>query len=358
MTTVLTNIQQVTPDWLTGLFRRKGLLSENRVVDIQITPFKATNISKAYFLQVSYLVATTDVPTRLFVKLPTPDDRWKDKEIEFYTRVAPFMLRSWEESQSLFLKCYDAAYMPATNHSHLILEDVSETHFTNQGRMPPSKRLGELVIDAYACFHAFWWEHDWLGQRVGKLLTGDAIDEAIETAQMKLTDFVQIAGNEIKQPQYNVLNAVVSGWPARRRQRVVTGVGVTLVHRDPHPLNFLYPYDSEHHRVKLIDWQSWRVDTGTDDLAYLMACHWPLAELESVELEFVQRYYRQLVAHGVMHYSWDNCQYDYRASIIRCLFFLTAAWSPTKWANGMWWDRIQHGLAAFERWHCAELLVE
>jgi hypothetical protein len=224
--------------------------------------------------------------------------------------------------------------------------------------MPPSKRLGELVIDAYASFHAFWWEHAWLGQRVGEWLTEAAIDGAIKTAQMKLADFVRTAGNELKPAQYNVLDAVVAGWPARRRQRVVAGMGVTLVHRDPHPLNFLYPYDSEQHTVKLIDWQSWRVDTGTDDLAYLMACHWPLAEIESVESELVQRYHQQLVEQGVKHYSWEDCQYDYRASIIRCLFFLMVAWSPTQWANRVWWDRIQHGLAAFERWRCAEVLVE
>lgn len=149
--------------------------------------------------------------------------------------------------------------------------------------------MGELVIDAYAHFHGFWWEHAWLGQRVGALLTEATIDEAIETAQAKLADIVRTVGDEIKPAQYDVLDTVVSAWPTRRRQRVIAEVGVTLVHRDPHPLNFLYPYDSDNNPVKLIDWQSWRVDTGTDDLAYLMACHWPLEEIERVEQALVQR---------------------------------------------------------------------
>lgn len=357
MTTVLTNIQQVTPDWLTNLLRQKGFQHENRVIDVQITASNATNISEVYFLQVSYLLAATDAPHRLFVKLPKSDTDWVDKEIEFYTLIAPAMIQAWADQKPLFPKYYDVSYVSETNHSHLILEDLSETHFTNQGRMPPSIRLSELVIDAYAYFHGFWWEHAWLGQRVGTLLTEAAIDRAIETAQAKLANLISTVGSEIKPAQYDILNTVVSGWPIRRRQRVIAGVGVTLVHRDPHPLNFLYPYDSENNTVKLIDWQSWRVDTGTDDLAYLMACHWPLEEIERVEQALVQRYHRQLIEQGVQQYSWEDCQYDYRASIVRCLFFLMVAWSPTQWARGVWWDRIQHCLAAFERWRCANLFI-
>lgn len=77
--------------------------------------------------------------------------------------------------------------------------------------------------------------------------------------------------------------------------------------------------------VKLIDWQSWRVNTGTDDLAYLMACHWPLAELEKVEQALLQRYHRQLIEQGVKQSSWEDCLYDYQALIVRCLFFLMVA---------------------------------
>lgn len=82
MTIVLTNIQQVTPEWLTNLFRQKGLLDENRVSDIQITASNATRVSEVYFLQIGYLFAATDAPRRLFIKLPKPDKEWWDKEID------------------------------------------------------------------------------------------------------------------------------------------------------------------------------------------------------------------------------------------------------------------------------------
>lgn len=56
-----------------------------------------------------------------------------------------------------------------------------------------------------------------------------------------------------------------------RHQRLIGGQGVTLVHRDTHLLNILYPNQPQTDAVRLVDWQSWWVDTGTNDLAYMMA---------------------------------------------------------------------------------------
>src|SRR5690606_25039100 len=68
------------------------------------------------------------------------------------------------------------------------------------------------------------------------------------------------------------------------------------------------------------NWQSWRVDTGTDDLAYLMACHWPLDEHPGLEQAMLVHYWQGLETEGIHSYGWDDLQYDYRASLIRCLF--------------------------------------
>jgi hypothetical protein len=104
--------------------------------------------------------------------------------------------------------------------------------------------------------------------------------------------------------------------------------------------------------VKLIDWQSWRVDTGTDDLAYWMACHWPLEQRVLLERDLLKRYHQRLIELGVKKYDWADCLYDYRASVIRCLFFLMVAWSPAQWGAGVWWGRVQKGIAAFKAWDC------
>jgi thiamine kinase-like enzyme len=354
---VLSDVDKLTPDRLTKLLHRKGYLAAEEVTAIRTLASQQTAISSVYHLAVTYSRLPVAAPTRLFLKIPRPTETWMEKEIQFYTTVAPQMQTGQNAAGWLFPLCYDAAYSQEDGAAHLLLEDLSDTHFTIDGDMPPTAQLREQIIDAYARFHAFWWEDPQLGNGVGERLTAQAIDGFLQTAERKHSEFTTQVGETLTLAQRTILERVVTAWPARRRMRVLAGQGLTLVHRDPHPGNFLFPKDAQTHSVKLIDWQSWRVDTGTDDLAYLMACHWPLAAESRVEQELVERYHAQLLRQGVQNYSWEACWYDYRASIVRCLFFLLIAWSPAQWEGGIWWQRIQRGCAAYARWDCEELFA-
>jgi hypothetical protein len=359
MAKVLTDIQELTPLWLEERLGQTTELRGNHVAAIEIVNTRKTNISSAYFLRIRYTDSTNherrDLPERLFLKIPHEGQAWGTKEVDFYQVLVPCMADAFPGRLSPFIHCLDAAHSATLNRSHLLLEDLSQTHFTNPAKVPPTRALCDAVIDAYASFHAFWWEHPWLGERVGEYLTDRTIDDFIRSAEGKLAALLDLAGDALTAERRRALAAVAAAWPARRRARVIAGKGVTLVHRDPHPLNFLYPHDPVLDTVKLIDWESWRVDTGTDDLAYLMAFHWSLAEHPGLEMEMLVRYYERIAAE-VEGYSWEDLLYDYRASIIRCLFFMLIAWSPQHWAGGIWWERVQQGLAAYERLACSELL--
>ena len=356
MAEVLTDIQELTPAWLDERVGRTIELGGNRVAAIEVVNSRKSDISSCYSLRVEYTQPDHELPRSFFLKIPREDKGWGTKEVDFYKILLPRMLEDQPGQQSPFVRCFDAAHSSTLNRSHLLLEDLSESHFTNPDHLPPSRAMCDAVIDAYAAFHAFWWQHPWLGQQVGEYLTAQTIDNSIKSAEGKVAALLDFTGDTLSADQRRILSAVASAWPARRRARVIVGKGVTLVHRDPHPLNFLYPHDPIKDRVKIIDWESWRVDTGTDDLAYLMACHWSLAEHEGLEDAMLTRYCQRLAIAGVEGYGWQELLYDYRASIIRCLFFLLIAWSPQQWTNGVWWERVQQGLAAFERLRCAELL--
>jgi hypothetical protein len=358
MATILTDVQEVTPAWLNDCLARTLNLGPNRVVEIHVINTRKTRISSAYFLHIIYATPDAALPDRFFLKLPVPGQSLDREEIEFYNVLVPQMANAFSGAISPFVACFDAAYSASPEGSHLLLADMSTTHFTNQAQLPPSRELCDGVIDAYARFHAFWWGHPGLGKQVGRLLTDAAVDNFIQIAQAKLLALREVVGDAMTAHQLATLAAVAGGWPTRRRARVVAGKGITIVHRDPHPLNFLYPADPAVDGVKLIDWQSWRVDTGTDDLAYMMACHWPLSEHDGLEQAMLVRYLHGLEAAGVGDYRWDDLIYDYRASIIRCLFFLLISWSPAKWTEGIGWrERVARGLDAFARFDCGELLV-
>jgi thiamine kinase-like enzyme len=354
---VITDVTQLTSTRLTGLLRDKGCLTKGSVKNIQTVKTTKTNGSTAYHLEIDYSGEEALAPRRLFLKISRPDLAWSHKEVEFYNVIAPVILDAHPPETDLpFLHCYDAVYAADIGRSHLLLEELSVTHFATSDSMPPTLQHGEQVIDAYALFHAAWWEHPRLGQDIGELLTEQAIDAFLSQAQKKFREVVDFRGEGLSGAQRQPLEQVVSAWPINRRRRLVQGQGITLVHRDPHPRNFLYPRDIQAGRVKLIDWQSWRVDAGTDDLAYLLACHWPIQQRKQVERGLLKRYHERLVMLGVQAYTWDHCRYDYRASIIRCLFFLMYAWSPAHWQTGTWWSRVEKGLEAFDDWDCGALL--
>lgn len=338
---VITDIEQVTPASLTRLLNDKGYSVE--VETVKVVKSRKTVVSSHYHLVVQYRQNDAHLSHRLFLKLPVPQFGWERHEVDFYRRIVPAMTIKAKFADLPFVHCYDIAHNQQTMESHLLMEDLSASYFGVNGGETPTRAHYESIVDGFAKLHAFWWEHPHLGRGVGERLSHSQIDHMIEMAQYK---FSEISGDRSwLMPE---METVVSKWPERRRERVINGHGITLVHRDPHPHNFLYARYG--HAVKLIDWESWRVDTGTDDLAYMMACHWDWAQRSQLERDLLKRYHDRLVEYGVSDYTFDDVLYDYRASIVRCLFFLMIAWSSSQF------ERIGRGVNAFDEWRCAEIL--
>ncbi|MCP4425581.1 MAG: aminoglycoside phosphotransferase family protein [Chloroflexi bacterium] len=353
---IITDINQATTDWLTQVLRRQGLLPQGKATKIEWGESRQTNVSLVRKFAVRYDRETT-APTRFFLKIPNPDFLWGDREVDFYKRIALEMRQQWEWDELPFLHCLDVVYDAENGRSHILFPDISDTHYAIENGAPNLAAHREQAIDAFARLHAFWWEHPRLGQGVGERMTAADIDESIAATQEKARDFIQFRGPDLSPEHRAILENVVAAWPERRLAHLLAGKGITLVHRDLHPLNALYPRDPAVHHTLLIDWQSWRVDTGTDDLAYYIACHWPDAVRQETERPLLQRYHRQLVALGVDNYAWDDCWYDYRASIIRCLFFLIAAWNPVQIQRGWWLPKVERGLSAFAQLDCREIMT-
>ena len=94
-------------------------------------------------------------------------------EVEFYTTVVHAM------RDPATVRCYDAVYAPATGQSHVLLEDVSDTHFQPEWPLPPTQQHCEAVMECLATLHAFWWEHPRLGKDIGQLPTEEARKEGM-----------------------------------------------------------------------------------------------------------------------------------------------------------------------------------
>jgi thiamine kinase-like enzyme len=351
---VITDIEEVTVDWLTAVLRQSGVLIKEYITDFTVTHTSNSVVSTHYFLQLAYSQTTT-APTNLFLKCFSLPPGFGDREYVFYHDLIPAMQAAGADT-SFAVPCYHSAHDPVASRSHLLMQDVSATHTAAHLPLPAPLAHYEQIVDALAGFKAFWWDDEKLFT-LGERPSLTHIQSLLQNAQPHFTNFVDFMGDRLTTQQRRALELVFANWPAHRQERLLNGQGLTLNHRDAHPANFLYPHDISQHPIKIIDWQSLRLDydASTGDLAYTLAFFWYPARRAAQEQILVQRYYKKLRENGVTHYDWQECWYDYRASIIRYLFLLIGSWHEKRAAN-IWWHPVQLGLMAFEDLYCAELL--
>ena len=130
---------------------------------------------------------------------------------------------------------------------------------------------------------------------------------------------------------------------------------LTIVHGDAHVWNLLYPREPSSRDVRLIDWSGWRIDTATDDLAYMMAVHWYPERRRRLEQPLLDRYHQALVAHGVRGYDRAALAEDYRMSVLWQL--TTPEWQADHNLPAViWWSHLERIVCAVDDLGCRDLL--
>lgn len=350
----LLSAEQVTPEWLTAVLRGRGSLPRGQVTSLTAGPVHATFGSSAWQLQVSYSPDTVaGAPARLFLKASHPalapgrfDAQKLKQEVLFYSTIAPAMHAPWT------IPCYDAAWEPVTGASHVLLEDVSETHVTDRDPLHPG-HAGQ-AIDCLARLHAFWWDHPRLGQDAGSFPTWEERQQDMRDTVDSTTAFMVALGDALPPAWRAVYERVLPALPGLFR-RHTTGRNLTLVHGDAHLGNFLFPRDAATGVTYLADWQFWHPTVGGTDLAFMMAAEWEPEIRRQLEHGLVRRYYEGLLTHGVQGYGWQQCWDDYRLSVILVSLFIPVwRWAVFRWAPDL--AAVARSMTAFEDLRCIELL--
>jgi thiamine kinase-like enzyme len=333
---LITDLRYLKPQLITPILRANEIIGEEEeVTQIRQITSGETNTSKHYVLALQYKDFRTQrhAPDRIFFKLSKPYqiNEFAKREVNFYNRILRSMKRRLPAEILRFPQCYDAFYDEEQELYHLILEDLSQEFKASTENAPPTQRHREQVIDTLAYFHAYWWEHPLL-EDLAPLPTEESLNESLAAYQERLSDLKAAVGKFVERKHLDILGKLAEKFPEKRRANLIAGKNITLVHRDLHAGNFLYsPRES-----RIVDWQSWRVDTATDDMAYMIACFWPEHLRKFQEMPLLQRYYQTLVAQGVKNYEWEDLLYDYKASLARCIVFLLRSWTRNKHASGHW----------------------
>lgn len=339
---------EVTPEWLTDVLRREGCLARGEVAGVRVALSRALVVSSVARLEVSY-TGGAQGPARLFLKVSAPrlQAHFSRREVDFYKTVA----RASPELP--LIKCFDAAFSERSGASHLLLEDLMETHAQPPVPLPPSARDCELAVESLALLHARWWESPRLGVDIGTLTTESEFEELRALLAKHLAGFADFLGDRLLPRRLKTYERILAG-PLTPWRRMLRREGLTVTHGDAHWWNFLFPRAGAGPAV-IFDWHLWHVDAPLKDLAYLIALNWYPSRRAVFEQGLLRRYHETLAAAGVAAYGWEACLRDYRVQIIRELF--VPVW---QWSSGLepthWWSSLERIWLAFEDLNCAELI--
>jgi hypothetical protein len=355
MENLITTPEQVTPEWLTGVLGGNGFLKHGKVVSVQNRLTKTLPLSVVSRLEVGYSPdAPASAPSQLFLKFSRPDlpqassSELNGKEVEFYRTIAG------EMGGPHLVRCYDAAFSSESGRSHLLLDDLSDTHFQPESPLPPPKLYCELSMECMAHLHAFWWEHPQLGKSIGKLFNERELSDFVGEVEKNVVSFIAFLGDRLSVERRKIYGRLLAS-KYKVWGRLTEVAGLTVTHGDAHWWNLLYPRDPDRHRVCLFDWQLWHVDVGTRDLAFMVALGGYSERMAAMEQNLIRRYHDSLIARGVGNYTWDDCWNDYRWSALRNLNVPVIQWSQGRSA-GLWWGNLERAMLAYEELRCYELL--
>lgn len=337
--------------WLTNRLQGNGHLPQGKVVSVGI---KA--VEKHHFaLEVAYSSDASDSSPRNFIL------KWYHSEYPFglgeglfFDQIAP------EMSDPPVPLCYDVRVGWDAGETHILLEDLSASHFV---ALPPydclSRETFEQVMDAYLEVHARWWDHPRIGQSDVLRDTGAGVaHEAISAKVIRRNE--QHFSNEVLPTRIDQLREkfgggweelcerVIASWADMYVERIGRGTGLTLVHGDAQLGNVLLPRNPQLDRPVIIDWEGCIRGIGVWDLARTMIqTELPSNKRLEIEEVLLSRYQAALVERGIKDYSREACIADYRLSVLANI------------PHALVWEidsYLESAMRAYRDWECEGLL--
>jgi hypothetical protein len=341
------------PEYLTEALRRSGALGEGCVSDVVVENSRKTILSRIIRLSLSYKGAAAEAPGSLILKTGLPervDAKWNSgrHEVAFYMQVAAAM------SAHIVPRCFDAVWDPDTNAWHLLLEDLTDSHFVlTNWPLPPTLAQSEQIIATRARFHAEWWGDPRLGVSIGTWL--DPGDQQLKAFAVQVARFADRVGDRLSPARRDLYQRLIDAG-RHLNTRYHSHRNMTLVQGDAHVWNVFLPHNTDSDDLRLFDWDSWRVEVGTDDLAYMMALHWYPDHRHRHERQLLDHYHAALLAHGVSDYDRRALDDDYRLSVLWQT--ATPVWQA---ANDIppwiWWPDVERIFMAVDDLGCCDLLI-
>lgn len=352
---VISSISDVDLDWLQEVSDVNFGKNSAEISDFKIAEKPSANGYTA-IIKLNYKTQQPDkYPKSLFLKFCRQDDRFINNSEYFYYKRDYLGLEN-----APLPKCYDAGFSDTEGSYHVLLEDLSQTHYSNQ-EIRPTRHHAAIVAEELAKLHAYRW-----GNKVSGLDTNTDTSKQIENFIAHVSKGLLPILNKIESdfPQELIKNIekIFDVHPQMMQERAAKLVGMTLIHGDPNPSNILSP-NKPHGKTYIIDRQpfNWSLTywLGVYDLAYMIIPFWSTADRRNLEKYMLKHYHQSLLKFGVEDYFWENCLEDYKLCIAHGIY--TAVEWGTDEKNivemrWLWQAQLKRSLEAFADWQGNELL--
>ena len=354
---LITSPNKITPEWLTDTLRDGGYLPYFRVHDVRLLDTHTSSTATLYTLRIRYsdVGVARKMPESMILKVYHAGYIHADKEVTFYSAILPAMRKQYGDTDLFIVEGYDAYYDVGEDQSHILMEGMPTGFKKHFEPIPPTKRHMTQIADALAKTHVYWWEDVRLGDTIGIAMTEEKIDKMLDQQRSTYETFLSDGSIVLQPRQREILELVIGKMPSKRKQRLIDGDAVTLIHNDLTPDNFLY----SHNACRILDWKHWRLGLGIEDLAYMMPFYWDVRKRKFEEPRLLKRYWSELNRLGVKGYSYDTMMLDYRVSIGLRIGELMGTWRKEDWKSGKWslWKTLVMGMQAFDDFNVGELFA-
>jgi len=319
---VMTGINQVTAEWLTSALVSSGALTRGAVASFELETGQG-NWSTNARLIVNYTdKAQGSLPGRLFLKMVDTDlgdESFDASEVNYYRRDYA------DVEGAPLLRCYDAQYSEDLGRYHILLDDVSETHFTAAGK-EPSLDYGLALAEGLAVLHARWWGGRRLVEAGAPMHSASRIRSFVARAEPGVDHILRRFSSELKPHWPDALRELFARHPQAMIERTKDPNGFTLIHGDVGEKNILVPRQGDR-PIYIIDRQpfDWALTTwlGVYDLAYAIVLDWEIETRRRCEIPILKHYHACLNRYGVRGYSWEQLFDDYRLCVAMCVYVTT-----------------------------------
>ena len=191
---VITNLDQVTAEWLTSVLTRSGALT-NGTVEAFVVATRQRELSTNTKLKVKYAAGSRgDMPQRLFLKMVNADmddEFFGPSEVNYYARDYVGL------KAAPIVRCYDAAYSEEKQRYHVLMDDLSETHVEGFAK-PPTLEHGLALAEGLAAMHAHWWGTKRLADGGEPLPSAERIKRFVGIAQPGARHIIERCADQLE----------------------------------------------------------------------------------------------------------------------------------------------------------------